>query len=598
MIGRLYLTFLFNLIIFSVFSQIPSGYYDNVAGKSGEELKTELYHIIKGHTEFSYTSTSTDTWDILKEADADPEDPTYVIGIYSGFKMIAAEEYNSGQGWNREHVWAQSRGELGTNRGPGTDTHNLRAADISTNSARSNRNFDYADFEYIDQSGVYSGPTNSKTSSERYVWEPRDEVKGDIARTIFYMATRYEGENGEPDLEIVEALLSQSGKEPIHAKLTTLLEWHEMDPVDDWERNRNDVIYSYQINRNPYIDHPEYVKLIWGNDLCENLYPTILFNQNSFSFAAIEIGQTSSTFSYTIQASDILDSIAILPPTDFEISLSQNFNDFSTSSNQLIIRSNEQGTIQTEIFVRFKGTNNNLGDRQSTLSHITNCEVQETITFQTMVTAPDSNLCEEVNLNYQFSVDFLNFDIKSNEGASNKISYSIIATDVQSAIKIVPPKDFQITEDIEFKSALISPDTLFIQPINNQIQVDLFLRYFPRDNQPKNLIDSIYHKTSCSEDFYLRLETFVADINILSLGKQNLESKIFIYPNPFSKHQSVNANIPKGSSVKLYNQTGKILFYSNSKLQLTQKLESLNEGVYYLLVEKDQKTYAQKILIE
>lgn len=241
-------------------AQIPVGYYSSIEGMEGDELKEGLYNIIKGHTEFSYTSSSTDTWDILKEADRDPDNSDNVIGIYSGFSMNGAAEYNGGAGWSREHVWAKSRGDFGTNRGAGTDCHHLRAEDVSTNTARSNRNFDEGSVQYIDA----TGPTDSYTSDTEFVWKPRDEVKGDVARMMFYMATRYEGENNEPDLELTEMLLGQGSKSPIHGRLSTLLNWHFEDPVTQAEKDRNDIIYSYQNNRNPFIDHPEYVESIWG----------------------------------------------------------------------------------------------------------------------------------------------------------------------------------------------------------------------------------------------------------------------------------------------------------------------------------------------
>jgi len=259
------------LLVFSLSAQIPEGYYETTAGLDGDELKAELHEIINDHEVYTYTSSNTDTWDILKQTDKDPEDGSYVIGFYSGFKMDASEEYDNGNGWNREHVWAKSRGSLGTNRGPGTDVHNLRAADISTNSARNNRNFDEATVQYIDESGQYQGETNSYTSSSEWIWEPRDEVKGDVARILFYMATRYEGTSGEPDLELREELLSNDNNEPYHARLSVLLEWHEADPVDEIERERNDVIYSFQENRNPFIDHPEFVGLIWGGEEADDV---------------------------------------------------------------------------------------------------------------------------------------------------------------------------------------------------------------------------------------------------------------------------------------------------------------------------------------
>ncbi|UTW66414.1 endonuclease [bacterium SCSIO 12643] len=247
------------------FAQIPSGYYNSANGLTGNALKSALNDIIDGHTEYPYSSSGTDVWDILKIADRDPNNANNVIGLYSGFSMNAAAEYDGGAGWNREHVWAKSRGDFGTSKGAGTDLHHLRAADVSTNSARNNRNFDEAPTQYVDGSGNYSGTTDSYTSSTDWVWEPRDEIKGDVARMIFYMTVRYEGENGEVDLELTDNLLSSTDKTPFHGKASVLVQWHLDDPVSSEEIARNNVIYGYQGNRNPFIDHPEYVCEIYGS---------------------------------------------------------------------------------------------------------------------------------------------------------------------------------------------------------------------------------------------------------------------------------------------------------------------------------------------
>lgn len=249
---------------FTLFGQIPEGYYDPADGLSGNELKSALNGIIKDHTEFPYTSSSPDCWDILKESDKDTANPDNVILFYTGWSVDADQEYNNGSGWNREHVWAKSRGDFGTDPGPGTDAHHLRPANISVNFARNNRWFDKCDEPYL-ENGLETG---CFTSSSSWVWQPREEVKGDVARMIFYMATRYEGESGEPDLEVINYLPSDDyTKDPIHAKLSALLAWHVEDPVDDFEQNRNEVVYTYQGNRNPFIDHPEYVGEIWDLSL-------------------------------------------------------------------------------------------------------------------------------------------------------------------------------------------------------------------------------------------------------------------------------------------------------------------------------------------
>ncbi len=257
------------LIPILLWGQIPASYYQVAEGKSGDELKTALYNIIKGQTEYPYTASSTDVWDMLKETDRDPNNPDNVILLYSGRSVNAAQEYNSGSGWTREHVWAKSRGDFGTDMGPGTDAHHLRPVDNSVNSTRNNRWFDECDVPVYDD-GVFTGSYKSATG---WLWKPRVEVIGDVARMMFYMATRYEGENGEPDLELVDYIpADQNTKEPIHAKLSTLLAWNLQDPVDDFEQNRNNVIYRFQGNRNPFIDHPEYVARIWGGETTATEY--------------------------------------------------------------------------------------------------------------------------------------------------------------------------------------------------------------------------------------------------------------------------------------------------------------------------------------
>ncbi|WP_078431454.1 endonuclease [Metabacillus halosaccharovorans] len=226
-----------------------SDYYENALGKTGTSLKTALHNIIDDHTEISYSNV----WEALRNTDEDPANQNNVILLYTGRSQSKTSNGSSIDSWNREHVWAKSHGDFGTSMGAGTDLHHLRPTDVSVNSSRSNKDFD-------------NGGTAQKEAPDTYAdsdsWEPRDEVKGDVARMIFYMAVRYEGDNGELDLEVTEKV--NNGSAPLHGKLSTLLQWHQQDPVDDFEQNRNEVIYQdYQHNRNPFIDHPEWVEAIW-----------------------------------------------------------------------------------------------------------------------------------------------------------------------------------------------------------------------------------------------------------------------------------------------------------------------------------------------
>jgi len=249
-----------------------AGYYEAASGKTGRELKLALHSIISGHTTYSYSSLRT----YLRETDEDPNNPDNMILMYTG---VSYPKNGSTQAWNREHTWPKSHGGFGDSPSAGTDMHHLRPTVVNVNSDRGNLDFDEGGVKVESALGYGEGSSFCYRITG-VSFEPRDEVKGDIARMMFYMATRYDGGDGCPtDLELNDKV--GNGSTPYLGKLSTLLKWHEEDPVDDFERKRNDVIYSYQENRNPFVDHPEFVYSIWGTK--DNLKP--LFKSNSdYSF--------------------------------------------------------------------------------------------------------------------------------------------------------------------------------------------------------------------------------------------------------------------------------------------------------------------------
>ena len=226
-------------------------YYVNALGKSGDSLKNALHTTISsGVTKLSYDAV----WNALKVTDQDPANASNVILLYSGGSRSKALNGGASGNWNREHVWAKSHGDFGTATGPGTDLHHLRPEDVAVNSLRDNKDFDTG-------GSAAAGASGNFTDADS--WEPRNAVKGDVARMIFYMAVRYEGDDSWPDLEVDNA--TSGGSAPRLGRLSALLAWNALDPPDAFERNRNQVIYaSYQRNRNPFIDHPEWVSSIFG----------------------------------------------------------------------------------------------------------------------------------------------------------------------------------------------------------------------------------------------------------------------------------------------------------------------------------------------
>ena len=254
----------------------PSGYYDTADVTTPETLRATVHAIIDGHTRFPYTSSSTDTWNILEVADQDPYNSSRVLDVYQNRTFTKHSAGNTD--YNREHSWPNSYGfpDDGSSNKPYTDCHHLFICDISYNSARGNLYYDDCASGCSSYSADYydgASGTNRRDSNSWETWQGR---KGDVARAMFYMDVRYEGDAGsEPDLILTDnpSLIQTSGGDNASVAymglLTTLLEWHLDDPVDDKERARNDGVYTYQHNRNPFIDHPEWVAYIFDDGVVD-----------------------------------------------------------------------------------------------------------------------------------------------------------------------------------------------------------------------------------------------------------------------------------------------------------------------------------------
>ncbi len=335
----LYLSVALTVIASCAFAQ--SNYYDALIEKattstlSGDALKAALHDLIDDHQTYPYTSSSADTWDILKESDRDPANPANVILVYSGASVNAAQEYNSGKGWTREHVWAKSRGDFGTSQGAGTDLHHLKPCATRVNSTRNNRNFDNClNCENVFYNGEATG---SYTDGDHYTFTPRRQVRGDIARMIFYMSVRYEG-GSEVDLELQNEHLSQSDKSPFHSNLQTLLLWHETDPVDDFERNRNEVIFNYQGNRNPFIDFPNLAELIWVDT-------TLAWTPDASVVVTEEVVDGGDFSSESTTASEETDALSSFSAT-FTY---ETMRVFDSTNNKLILEVSGQTTFSLDM---------------------------------------------------------------------------------------------------------------------------------------------------------------------------------------------------------------------------------------------------------
>lgn len=271
-----------------------TGYYQHVNTSSASQLRCSLHATIKGHTAYPYSGGTTNTWTILEIADEDPNNPSNILDAYrnrSFTKVTQRAGTGTGLVYNREHTWPNSlgfgtaTGNLGLPHSPYTDTHMLYLTESIYNADRGNK--PYANCAQSagcgerptevnngtgGGSGVYPGNSNWVISPDGNagsfeVWGPR---KGDMARAVMYMAIRYEGGvhpvtgQSEPDLELTDnraQIVITSSSPAYMGLLSTLIAWHQADPPTAAERARNEVIYSFQGNRNPFIDHPEWATM-------------------------------------------------------------------------------------------------------------------------------------------------------------------------------------------------------------------------------------------------------------------------------------------------------------------------------------------------
>lgn len=232
-------------------------YYNSLNGLSDENLRNGLQNII-ANPNLVRAQTYNDLIALLSEADQNPENSNQVWLVYlekGRAKLDFQISSDNANTWNREHTWPRSRGGFNSieadetidgpnvfwptnadsTRHANSDAHAIRAVDGPENSSRGNQFY-----------GEYNGPAGTL-----------GKFKGDVARGIFYLDVRYNGlevVNGYPEGEV--------GK---FGDLAILLDWHRNDPVDDFEMNRNNVVYAWQNNRNPFIDNPEMVEYFWGD---------------------------------------------------------------------------------------------------------------------------------------------------------------------------------------------------------------------------------------------------------------------------------------------------------------------------------------------
>ena len=269
--GREGLLLPFFLLLFPLLLQaeeMPVGYYNAIDGKQDSVLKSTLGQIIRPHTAIPYGSGAESTWGVFYYSDQDEEG--YCMDMYcdSWKKFTSVGAVVSG--CNIEHSFAKSWWG-GSKNDAYKDCYHLNPSNSTANSARSNYPLGVPTKDLKDQSVTGSLKVGRATYEGETFWvfEPKDEYKGDFARAYFYMATCYGDELtwrlDNKDVGSKYAMRNDSYLEFRDWEIEVLLTWHRQDPVSEKETKRMDAVSDFQHNRNPYIDYPELAEYIWGN---------------------------------------------------------------------------------------------------------------------------------------------------------------------------------------------------------------------------------------------------------------------------------------------------------------------------------------------
>ena len=283
---------------------MPRDYYPNsLEGKNGAELKTELHNLLKNHTRLPYGSRDYNqiacTWTVFKKSDVRPNGKVW--DMYSNNSYNFSNGAGATKGMNIEHSvpkswWGDAYDETAT---PLTrfkydgsyDLHHLTPSDADANMAKSNYPLGVVDSPSFDN-GVTKVGTGQANGRSTNLFEPADEYKGDFARMYLYFVTCYQDYSWKSS---ALSIFAQNSYPTLNAYgQSLLLKWHRQDPVSQKEIDRNNAVYSFQGNRNPFIDYPNMVEYIWG----DSTNYEFSFSGQSTSAPSISISNDKIEFGY------------------------------------------------------------------------------------------------------------------------------------------------------------------------------------------------------------------------------------------------------------------------------------------------------------
>ena len=582
---KLKLSFFAGIVSLFAFAQSAPSYYSGVNfSKTGNALKSELATLITStHTNtISYSELQT----LMKSSDVDPQNPANLLLIYgSQSSGIHQRSRPVGGSWNREHVYAKSKGtpNLGTS-GPGADGHHLRPADNTLNSTRGSLLFDDG-----------TGATAYKTS--RGGWFPGDEWKGDVARILMYMYVRYNSRCLPLNITMNPSTYSSDFPD-------ILLKWNIEDPVSDFEKQRNSVVAQTQGNRNPFIDNAYLATVIWGGPAAQNTWPDTFSGGTTSDSEAPSApgnltvtGVTSTSVALSWTAST--DNVAV---SGYDVYVDNAFQTSVTSTSAAISglapsttymvyvvardaagnKSNSSATVQAQTLGTDNpdGTQTTCGTEDFENIPSTNSSYSERTWVNKGITWTATN----ARTDKQIHIDGDNnraICLRKGTLTSSTISGGIGSLTVKTYLPFSDAEgSYTLKVNGEVKGQIPYSKTAKNYTIND-INVDGNVVIELVDNATSNRVSfdnlswTCYTKMAVSEQ----------------MSKNN---RLTVYPNPVKNGELFISGIRNNEAVQIYNANGKLVQTVNATANEKINVRNLSKGVYFVKT----KTGNSKIIVD
>lgn len=576
------------------YSQIPTNYYDSANALSGFALKTELNTIItSGYVDqgdamllTGFISTYSD--DIVASGYENDnsillyytENPNGIDPYnYTHGSNICGTVTTGGSCYNRDRIVPQSA--FGGAFPMKTDLHHVTPSDGFINNQRGSLPFGIVGTaDWTSQNGTKRGTSNVAGYSG-IVFEPIDEFKGDIARAILYFVTRYE--NTVDNYTSFPMFNGTENQALSNWAVTMLLDWHNnIDPVDQREIDRNIAAYNYQGNANPFVDHPEYVNMIWV-DTQAPTNPSNLLASNPTD-NSIDLTWTAST-----------DDIAV---TFYDIYIDGTFS-FSTSNTSASINSLIPATSYCFTIRAKDAANNESGFSNQACEATTNMGIANTDcvieTFENITTSSSSysNVSWTGNDGGAWNATDARTDRTLNASKVIAIRNGVIERnglnlEAVESLTVTTVREFAGstgTFDLVINGTLVGTIPYGENPLDITIPINL-----------SNVTSVLINNNSVNSNIVI-FENLTITCSALSLPEYNLNN-IKLHPNPVKNNLTVHLKNNTDTLIEIYNILGKRVFKNSINKTSNLNLQDLKTGIYIVKISQDNATLTKKLVKE